>query len=154
MQSLGPSFCFLCHTTSDASLIDSVWTGSILLPLTICFSFFVTLLWTGRGVFLAVQKIACDPGINFNWQLSLITCPLDECLDVNLSRPWQGKKSVPGSPNSSLDKISAKRVWACQLPFHSTSRLSDPRSISWWHHQLWDVSTYRLTEVYQGHFIF
>ena len=128
MLSLRAPFFFRCHTTGDAFVTPPGCTGSRLPCRTIVSSFSFTLSWRGRGIFLALQNICCDPGMSFTCALYTLTAGSLSSLTA-LTPSW-GSMSLPSSPNFLSDCATASCCCLYLLPFHSTSHVSDPRSVS------------------------
>ena len=129
-HSLRVPFFFRCHTTDDAFVIPPGSTGSRMPCRTIVSSFSLTLSWRGRGIFLALQNIGCDPGMSFKCALY----PLSEgsLLSLTALMPSWGSMSLQSSQNFLSGCTTASCLCLFFLPFHSTSHASDPRSVSWW----------------------
>ena len=123
-------FFFHCHTTGDAFSTPPGCTGYRMPCRTIVSNFSLTLSRKGRGIFLALQNIVCDPGMSFTCALYPLTAGGLSSLTA-LMHSW-GSMSLPSSPNSLSDCTTASCCCLYLLPFHSISHVSDPRSVSWW----------------------
>ena len=126
-HSLRAPLFFRCHTTGDAFVTPPCFSGSRMPFRTIVSSFSLTLSWRGRGIFLALQNIGCDPGMSFTCALYPLTAGSLSSLTALM--PSWGSMSLPSSANFMSDCISASFCCLYLLPFHSTSHVSDPKSV-------------------------
>ena len=121
-------FFFRCPTSGDAFMTPPGRTGSRLPCRSIVSRFSLTLSWRGRGIFLDLQNIGCDPGMSF-------TCALYHSTVGSLSSltalmPSWSSISLPSSTNFLSDCTTGGCCCLYLLPFHSTSHVSDPRNVS------------------------
>ena len=95
-HSLRAPFFFRCHTPSDVFVTPPGYTGSRKPCRTIVSSFSLTLSGRGSGIFLALKKIGCDPGMSFTCALCPLTAGSRSSLTA-LMTSW-GSMSLPKSP--------------------------------------------------------
>ena len=122
------SIFFRCHTTGDEFVTPPGCTGSRMPCRTIVSSFSLTLFRRSRSIFLALQNIGCDPGMSFTCALYPLTA--GSLSSITALMPSWGSMSLPSSPIFLSDCTTASCCCLSLLPFHSTSRVSDPRSVS------------------------
>ena len=147
-HSLIAPFFFRCHTTGDAFVNPPGCTGSRMSCRTIVSSFFLTLSWRGRGIFLALQNIGSDPGISFTCALYPLT--RGSLSSLTALMPSWCSMSLPSSPIFCW--IAQLLLVVAYTSFRSTQHhmLVIPEASDDNRHRPQDVWLSDLTEVYQA----
>ena len=146
-HSLRAPFFFRCHTLGDEFVTTPGCNGSRMPCRTIVSSFCLTLSWRGRGIFLALQNIGCDPGMSFTCALYTLTAGSLSLLTALM--PSWGSMCLPSSPN--FCRIAQLLVVVAYTCFRCTqhSLLVIPEASVDDRHRPQDVRFSHLTEVYQ-----